>query len=107
MARVQNNKNIHFYQTTIGNPGSRFVDSVRTCVIAEVSGQTPSSSKAVDNIFTAPIKELLDDDGKILAKDVGEDFFRELILIYTVPADTIMSVHPSSRKCEKDSALHL
>ena len=81
---------------------SRFLDSVRVCVIAEVaqSGQT-SSSKAVDNLFTTTITELLDDDGKALTKDVGEDFFRELILMYTVPADTIMSVHPSSRKPAK------
>ena len=97
-ARVRPNLvKVHFYQTTTGSRGSRFIDSVRTCVVAEVAGQTPSSSKVVD-MFSTDIKKLLDDDGETLTEDVGEDFFRELILMYTVPADTVMSVHPSSRK---------
>ena len=98
-ARVRPNLvKVHFYQTTTGSPGSRFIDSVRTCVIAEVAGQTPSSSKVVDNMFTTAIKKLVDDDGETITEDVGEDFFREIIMMYTVPADTVMSVHPSSRK---------
>ena len=66
--------------------------------MAEVTGQ-PTSSKATGNIITAKVKNLIDDDGKVLTEDVSEEFFQEIILIYTaVPSDTVMSIHPSSRK---------
>ena len=85
IAAVPNLVKVHFYQTTTGTPGSRFRDSIRTCVIAEVAGQAPSSSKVVDNMYTTTIKNMLDDDGKVLNEDVGEDFFREIIAMYTNP----------------------
>ena len=70
--------------------------------MAEVTGQ-PTSSKATgrkENIIIAKVHYLIDDDGKVLTEDVSEEFFEKIILIYTeVPSDTVMSIHPSSRKC--------
>ena len=72
--------------------------------MAEATGQTLSLSKARENIFTSSIRMVLDNDDKVLTEDVGKDFYRELILMYTVPSDTVISINPSLHKSGKETS---
>ena len=75
-------------------------------MISEATERTVSQSKAGrENLFTSNIRMVLDDDETVITEDVEEDFYRELILMYTVPSDTIIGVNPASRKCGKERVL--
>ena len=68
-------------------------------MISEATERTVSQSKARENLFTSNIRMVLDDDETVITEDVEEDFYTELILMYTVPSDTVIGVNPASRKC--------
>lgn len=63
-----------------------------TAVIIGQCGRAVQRSQKRTNIFSSTVATVVDDSGDLLGEDFGKDVYREVIELYTSPADWVVNL---------------
>ena len=55
-------------------------------------GRAVQRSQKRTNIFSSTVATVVDDSGDLLGEDFGKDVYREVIELYTSPADWVVNL---------------